>query len=237
MKQLARAAALTLAAAPALADEPPRDFIDANVLAIFYHELGHAAIDTLQLPVLAQEEDAADVLAILLIDALYEPAAAEALAYDAAVGFLFEAEEVDDPAFWDVHGPEMQRYFTLVCLFYGADTEGRAGFADDLALPEERAETCEEEFDLAAQSWGAVLDDLQGTRGHPLRYLGGTGPLDALIADEVAALNQDFRWPQEVTVTVAACDEVNAFYDPGNRAITVCAELEGFYRDMFYCFE
>ncbi|MBA4350919.1 MAG: hypothetical protein C0427_06690, partial [Rhodobacter sp.] len=37
------------------------------MLAIFYHELGHALIDVMQLPVLGLEEDAADVLSVVMI--------------------------------------------------------------------------------------------------------------------------------------------------------------------------
>ena len=45
----------------AAADEEREAFVEANLLGIFYHELGHALIDILQLPVFGQEEDAADV--------------------------------------------------------------------------------------------------------------------------------------------------------------------------------
>ena len=82
------AALAALAATPAMAQEA---FVKANILGIFYHEMGHAIIDVEGVPIFGQEEDAADVFSIYLIDALYEPAYAEELAYEAAWGFLGEA--------------------------------------------------------------------------------------------------------------------------------------------------
>jgi hypothetical protein len=74
-----------------MADEAEDAFVDANILGIFYHELGHALIDVMQMPVFGQEEDAADVASILLIDHLFEPESALAMAYDVANGFWAEA--------------------------------------------------------------------------------------------------------------------------------------------------
>ncbi len=91
-------------------DEATLAYVESNLLGIFYHELGHALIDILGLPIFGQEEDAADVLSIFLIDAFYEEEAAVQIAYDAAFGFLGEAEATMEIAFWDAHGPDLQRY-------------------------------------------------------------------------------------------------------------------------------
>ena len=71
--------ALTLLPAPAFAD-----FTENELLAIFYDELGHAVIDPMQVLIFGQEEDVADSLSILLIDALYDSDDAEVIAYDSA---------------------------------------------------------------------------------------------------------------------------------------------------------
>lgn len=108
-------APLLLAATPLMADEA---FVEANILGIFYHELGHAVIDVEGVPIFAQEEDAADVFSIFMIDALFEEEAAQNLAYDAAIGFWFEAvDRGDDVAWWDVHGPDEQRFSILSACF------------------------------------------------------------------------------------------------------------------------
>lgn len=222
----------------ASADEAEDAFVEANVLAIFYHELGHAMIDLLELPVFGQEEDAADVASILLIDWLYEPEVALDLAYDASFGFAAEAmmrdHEEDEVAWWDNHGPDEQRFYNTVCIFYGADPESRDDFAADMELPEERAEVCEEEFDLAWASWGPVLEDLAEADGHPLEFSSDVdSPLAELMAREVAELNEIFLWPEPVSVVVADCDEPNAFYDGSVPEIVMCSEFPPYLREIY----
>ncbi|SPF77829.1 DUF4344 domain-containing metallopeptidase [Pseudoprimorskyibacter insulae] len=225
-------------AAPVHADEAEDAFVDANLLSIFYHELGHAMIDVLALPVFGQEEDAADVASILLIDVLWDAESALDLAYDASFGFAAEAmeqSEAEDVAFWDVHGPDQQRFFNTVCLFYGADPEGRADFAEDMDLPEERAETCEEEFDLANESWGPIWDELATENGSLLGFEAAAGATYSagVIGAEVEALNAQFHWPQALLVETDTCDEPNAFYDPSRLAITICEEFEPYLRQLY----
>lgn len=212
--------ALALLPAPAFAD-----FTDNNLLAIFYHELGHAVIHQMQVPIFGQEEDAADTLSILMIDALYEPDVAEEIAYDSAA--LFWAEAQNDPAYWDTHGPDEQRYFNTVCLFYGADSDGREELAQELDLPEERADGCEDEYALAADSWNTVLDEMGSDatlRGQLI--LSADVPMQ-IIEEEIAALNGEIKWPRDIVVNIAACGEANAFYDLDDQSVTMCTEMTG----------
>lgn len=226
---------LWLSAASALAEEYDETdaFVEANILGIFYHELGHALIDIEGLPIFGQEEDAADVASIFLIDALFEEKAAQDMAWHAALGFWAEAEAYgqDDIAWWDTHGPDAQRFYNTVCLFYGADPDARAEFARDLDLPEDRAETCPEEFDQANHSWGAVLDEI-GARGagNSLVFAGARGE-DAtlavqILAEEVDFLNENLTLQDRLTVTVESCGEANAFYDPNTTEVIFCTEFE-----------
>lgn len=229
-------AAFAALAAPAVAEEAEDAFVSANILAVFYHELGHALIDLAELPVFGQEEDAADVASILLIDTLFDDDTALDLAYDTAFGFLAEAaeEDLDGVPWWDVHGPSAQRFYNTVCLFYGADPDARLDFAEDMELPQDRAETCAEEYDLALQSWGPVLDALAQTPGYDMVFAGGGDSFIArVIADEVAALNADFDLPDRVAVHVEPCGEANAFYDPQDRSITICREFAPHLRQLF----
>ena len=221
-----------LLATGAAADE---GFVEANLLGIFYHELGHALIDIEGVPIFGQEEDAADVFSIFLIDALFEEETAQSLAREAAYGFLGEAYMRDDAggevAWWDVHGPDEQRFFNTVCLFYGADPDARAELAEEFDLPEDRADYCPDEYDQAAGSWGAVLDDIWSDEGgDTIVYDGEAGPggslTEQLIAAEVEELNAIFSLSDTLTVWVEDCGEANAFYDPADRAIIMCSEFE-----------
>ncbi|WP_136442513.1 DUF4344 domain-containing metallopeptidase [Pacificoceanicola onchidii] len=228
--------ALCLTPTLPLAEQTPADdFVSSNVRAIFYHELAHAVIDLMQVPIFGQEEDAADVMAVLLIDWLFDEEVAQQLAYDSAFGFLDDPDGMQDVAYWDVHGPDEQRFYNHVCLFYGANPEVRDTLAEDLGLPEERAETCPEEYDLAADSWGAVFDEMEGAElAVPMRFIPDPSePLASeIIAEEVAALNQDLRLPQELIVRVESCGEANAYYDLGEISITFCSEFVPHLRDL-----
>ncbi|MEO0912736.1 MAG: DUF4344 domain-containing metallopeptidase [Pseudomonadota bacterium] len=235
MKVLGLAVGAALFCGAAWADAEEDAFVEANILSIFYHELGHAVIDLMEVPIFGQEEDAADVMAVLLIDWLFEEEAAQAIAYDRAFGYLDDPSGTEEVAYWDLHGPDEQRYFNHVCLFYGADPEARDGLAEDLGLPEERAETCAEEYDLAAESWGGVFDAMEASGGEvPMVFVGeDDGIAGRVIAAEVAAMNAEFALPEEVLVRVEACGEANAFYDPEDISITFCAEFVPHLRGIF----
>jgi hypothetical protein len=205
-------------------------FIEANVLSIFYHEFGHAVIDLMRLPMFGQEEDAADVMSVLLINRLFEEEAAQAIAYDSAFGYINDPEQTEEVEYWDLHGPDEQRYYNHVCLFYGADPERRDGLATDLGLPEERAETCSEEFEQADASWGAVFDELVDLSAGESMVLSNESDRDVtllnrILAAEISQMNAEFTLPQEVMVVVKECGEPNAFYDAETVSITFCTEF------------
>ena len=215
------------------------EFVEANILATFYHELGHAVIDIESVPVFGQEEDAADVFSIYMIDALFEEQTAQELAFDAAFGFLGEADARQkakaEIAWWGVHGPDEQRFFNMVCLFYGANPGMREDFAIALGLPEDRAIGCEGEFTLADESWGPILDDMEGKgTGKSIRMGSFADSLTAdILRDEIAALNERLTLSQTLTVHIEECGEANAFYYPGQFKITFCKEFEDYLFILF----
>nr|WP_240335572.1 DUF4344 domain-containing metallopeptidase [Pseudotabrizicola algicola] len=220
---------------------PAEDLTEDEVLenalaayqAVFYHELGHALIDILELPVLGLEEDAADILSAVLIHELWEPEDS-AFKLRAAAGYWAQSAAIwadtgEAPDFGGVHSPDERRYFTYVCLYYGADPENRAEMAAELGLSEGRAATCPQEYELASQSWGTFLDELYEIGpGESLRW---TGPEDAddpfaeMIREEIDYLNSILTLPATLDVEIALCDEPNAYYDPSTVSVTMCWEL------------
>jgi hypothetical protein len=213
-------------------------FVEANILGIFYHELGHAIIDIEGLPIFGQEEDAADVFSILMIDAYFDPDTALDLAYNVALGFwgekVMRETEGYENAYWGVHGPDEQRFYNTVCLFYGADPDLRDDFAEEMDLPEERADLCPDEFTLANDSWGPVLDELEALEdGWPLVFTEGTGFAAEIIAAEVELLNEHVQLSHELLVSVQDCGEANAFYQLDTVEIVFCSEFEPYLREMY----
>lgn len=226
----------SLFATPAVAQDA-EEFVRDNTLAIFYHELGHALIDVLELPIFGQEEDAADVASAMLMHYLYDNEVATQMVMSTAQAFTVEAaEEAGDVAFWGVHGASEQRYYNLLCIFYGGDPENREEMITVMGLPEERAETCPEEFDQADFSWGNVLADIATDNpadSFVLELRSDEAPITArAMEEEVAALNADFVLPVSLPVIVEACGEANAFYDPESREVTMCVEFETYLEEL-----
>ncbi|WP_108818813.1 DUF4344 domain-containing metallopeptidase [Pseudovibrio sp. Alg231-02] len=221
----------------AQADEAENAFVEANILSIFYHEVGHAVIDQMQVPIFGQEEDAADVLSVLMIDWLYEEEAAQELAFDSAFGYINDPNGEEEVAWWDLHGPDKQRYYNHICLFYGADPDKRAELATDLDLPEDRAEMCPFEYEQAASSWGAVFDEMKPGSGVAMTFQAGTGAdaevINHVLSEEIKSLKDDMSLPNEVIVKVESCGEPNAFYDPEEVSISFCTEFIPHLRSLY----
>ena len=138
------------------------DDVDDAVAGAFvfylFHELGHALIDALELPVIGREEDAADQLAAwVLIDADEGNQAV----IDAATSFYGDEDdkvEVEETDFADEHGLDRQRYFNMVCWVYGSDPDANEDLVDDGWLPEARADLCQAEYQQLDRSWSKLLE-------------------------------------------------------------------------------
>jgi hypothetical protein len=124
----------------------------------FLHETGHALVDQLDLPVTGKEEDAVDQLAAVI---LLEGGGGTGLhmALDGARAFLQHSKQgFADSSFWDEHSFGEQRYYSIVCLAFGAAPKKRTGLLEGPgALPRERAATCEAEYARVKKAWTTIL--------------------------------------------------------------------------------
>lgn len=211
-------------------EEAAQAFVTANVISTFYHELGHALIHVLDVPVLGREEDAADSLSALLIHQIWEEESAQSLMADTALAFeLYHTESEEEGyeiPYWDEHSLNLQRYFNLICLFYGADPDNRDFVVTDFGLPEDRAERCPDEFAQTERAWMEPLTKAALAQGRPGLLIKGNSsdPLVTVLASEVADFNMQYSLPTPITVTVEPCGEANAFYFPSEQTITICTE-------------
>jgi len=208
-----------------------------------YHELAHALIDMMPLPVFGREEDAADTFVVVITDQFFDAKQAEQLTWASADQYARDAEEAEkkgwEPAVWDTHSLNLQRYYNLICLYYGGNVQDRDDFASENGLPYERAETCEEERELAESSWGSVLEDIKRSGAGPdwitvdenVDTLGNSYVLAAqsVIRKEVLRLNARFAPDFKIKVVIENCNEENAFYAPGEGKIIMCNELSRSY--------
>ena len=123
------------------------------------HEFAHALFDYLDIPVLGREEDAADQVSAYIYLQL-GPDEARRLIMGTAYAYLLEVQNSDSPSmedFADEHGTTQQRVFNLLCMAYGADPELFADVVILGKLPAYRKENCEEEFELIALAFDALI--------------------------------------------------------------------------------
>jgi len=220
------------------------EFVRANLISTFYHELAHALIDMLELPVLGQEEYAADVFSVVMVDRLFDEDEVLAINGGAARGFELDAINMRQKGgewdWADEHGPDMQRYYNIVCLTYGGAPERREKFAAQMKLPEDRAEFCHEEFDLANNSWDPIIRRIENAKsGENVSFRQSARSALQLraaevIAEEVKTVNDKFNLPKRLRVTVKRCSRNSnfyAYYSSSREKITVCTNyIDELYR-------
>lgn len=153
-----------------------QDELDSEVLGavefIFYHELGHALIDTFSIPFTGREEDAVDQFSSIIL--LSQGRATAALS--GASFFLVSGQatvqsgiSLSEMAFWDEHSLDQQRFYDIVCLVYGSDPstydfllkrEAKGFLLSDPTgyLPKERADRCTDEYKDISNSWGILIN-------------------------------------------------------------------------------
>jgi len=123
-------------------------------LFTLFHELGHALIDVLELPITGREEDAADEFAAIML--LWSDQGEAALS--GAEQFSVDAQEWTPAPYWNEHGTDMQRYYNIACYVYGSDSDRWSHLVNDSALPQERADLCEEDYWRKSNSWNQLLN-------------------------------------------------------------------------------
>jgi len=129
-------------------------------LFTFFHELGHALVDVLELPITGREEDVVDEFATLLLLWWEDEEAVWAGAEQFEADALAEREETTsgDYAYWDEHGLSAQRYYNVICLIYGSDPQYWQDLVKSRELPQDRADQCAGEFDQKTYAWETILD-------------------------------------------------------------------------------
>jgi hypothetical protein len=125
----------------------------------FLHELGHALIDAYKLPVMGNEEDAADrCSSYICLTQLGDEGVRAVLA--AADAFAIEAKDStpSNRNLADEHLLQEQRFYNTLCMIYGSDTVKYDKIVKENYLPRERAVRCPSEFERSVQSWSNVFD-------------------------------------------------------------------------------
>lgn len=139
-------------------DQKAYDSMFDAITFVFLHEMGHALVDQYELPVTANEEDAADRLSsFVCIEELGDDgvrailAAADAMRIEAKMKTKTERDMAGE------HLLQEQRFFNSLCMVYGSNPEKYANIREKGYLPEDRAVRCPSEYDRTANSWSELL--------------------------------------------------------------------------------
>jgi putative metallopeptidase DUF4344 len=251
------AAALALRARdPRFADLSPEaaqsllEFVSGNMLFVLLHELGHAVITQMGLPVLGQMEDAADTFAVLMLLRMGSEFSHRALV-DAAEGWFLAARRDEKtgvrPAYYFEHGLNAQRAYQIVCLMVGSDAAKFRDLADETNLPEDRRHSCLGDYSNAAFSWDLLLEPHRRAADQPktqidVIYGPAEGAMAAirdtaraiLLLETVAAHVADqFAWPRPLALEMQSCGFPNASWEIRTRQVILCYELGANFADLY----
>ena len=119
------------------------DVIAGAIIFVTFHEVGHALVDTLKLPVFAREEDAADALATYL----QLPSPNRVQVVHAAAWLNERLPALQGSQMWDEHSMGPQRKFNILCHAFGSDPETFGPLAQRAGLDSSRARRCAAEFE------------------------------------------------------------------------------------------
>jgi len=134
-----------------------QEVINATVFT-FFHELGHALVDILELPITGKEEDVVDEFAAIMLLQSGDEGVKATLAGVAQFSVDAEEEtELEALSFWDEHSLSSQRFYNIACFLYGSDPETFSDLVDDDFLPAARAQLCEDEYAQKVRSWDILL--------------------------------------------------------------------------------
>ncbi len=224
-------------------------FVVGNTLFTVYHELGHALIDLLKLPVIGREEDAVDGFAAVTMIPEQPDDVRDALIVAVGDGWRAQSDRAasdDQQPFWGEHALDEQRHFAIVCLMVGSDQEGFYDYALEAGLPDERIETCAHDFTRMKRGWKRLLtphrrnpektNELAAPAApvvsvvfdDPLPKQGSVYELlreDGLLEDAILRFGDGIVLPSPVTVRFTPCKEANAFWSRRDGEVLVCYEL------------
>jgi Putative metallopeptidase len=241
---------------PRLKNLPPKyvqgiaEFVSGNMLFVLLHEMAHATITQMGLPVLGRMEDAADTFATLRLIRAGSDFSNRVLTEAAKGWFLADRRDQktgNKVQFYDEHGLNQQRAYQIVCLMVGSDDEKFKDLAKETKMPESRQDTCAGDFSNAAYSWDLLLKPYRRSRDQPkmkIDVVYGRAEGKAAIAQQVARsvglfetvaehASDEFAWPAPFVLEFQGCDDANARWDLSTHKLTVCYELAAEFADLY----
>lgn len=125
------------------------------ILFTLMHELGHALIGEMDIPVVGREEDAADEFAtMILLDA---GEMGHQVLSSTADWFNVLARNQKELAFWDEHSLDQQRLYNVLLLMYGESPQVYGTYVS-LLVPKNRMAKALHEYKVKSHRWQKLLN-------------------------------------------------------------------------------
>jgi Putative metallopeptidase len=227
------------------------EFVIGNMLFVASHEMGHAVISELELPVLGREEDAADDFAILAALRIVANQFSHRVLVGATKGWFLSAQrdrkEGDQPTYYERHGLSEQRAYQIVCLMVGSDPVKFKALADEMKLPEDRRRSCGWDYDTASRSWAKVIAPHLRAADRPktqieVIYGEAKGKLE-VFARSLRAIrfmelfaeyaSERYAWPAPIVMEMRSCGAVGARWTIPTRRLHICYEMAKDFAELF----
>jgi DNA-binding XRE family transcriptional regulator len=226
------------------------EFVAGNMLFVGFHELGHALIHELGLPVLGREEDAADSFAAIAMINIGTDFSTRVLVQAARGWFLTDRRDRKDGEkleFYDEHGLDQQRAYQIVCFMVGWNEDKFKELADWVHMPPERQDSCAGDYSNAEYSWNTVLKPFRRAPDQPkskidIDYGKAKGKLEVYerslraigyletIAGYAAEL---IVWPRPISIVLQECGDSNAQWSPVSKSEILCYELADEFFELY----
>jgi hypothetical protein len=223
-------------------------FVEGNLYFIGYHELGHALVSELKIPVAGREEDAVDQLATWLMTPQKGEGEPEYLLGAIHGWFQLAAETpLATIDWWGEHGTDQQRGYQVACLLYGSDKARFGKAAEAARLPLERRMECGHEarkndaawtklfeghirpdHDMAPENSVSITYEPTKEFAKEAAYLQDIG----LLEDLSDLLRTNYKIKPGIKIEAVSCEEANAFWAPPERTLTFCYEMVRKFKDM-----
>ena len=227
------------------------EFIVGNMLFAVAHEMGHAVVGELELPVLGREEDAADSFATVASIKMMTDFSNRVLMEAARGWFLNARRDKKEGAmalYYDEHGMNEQRAYQIVCFMVGSNPVMFQDLAKMNKLPATRVKSCREDYAIAAWAWETVLKPHLRAPDQPkakidVSYGEGKGKLDIYervfrelgFLEKIAEMAADkFVWPGgPFQMEMLTCGSANASWNVKQRKVKVCYELAAEFAETY----
>lgn len=219
----------------------PEERARETVAFILLHELGHALIHELDLPVVGREEDAADEFATLIsLQLLGSQGTQMALTSAQWFSLMGQSQTVlQEVPFWDEHSLDKQRFFKILCLIYGSNPTANEAIVKPL-VPYTRLRVALERHSKKVERWQRLLGpqarlhrvfpDPTKPRSLNVQKQETLLPQDELMrvahfTSLAADLNRWFRLPKNLTVVYRATQMDKNFFLPMTGQLLMSREF------------